>query len=495
MVRYILSLLSIIILKIDSTAQISCTGTTVSQSFNYRDYGDFLIETDGWTTYNSTGTVDWFVDTYNGNDFAKITNYSGGSNYNCETWLISPAIDLSGTGTPLLNFKHIANYQGAALELYVSTNYSSGNPASNGTWVSITNLATWDTDLSTWGNWVCSGDINLTPYKSSSTRVAFKYLGSNSDGCTHQLDNILIFDGPSFSTNNYPDYNIAEVTTENSVGEPDSNGVECHLTGVVYGINTRASTTGLSFTIIDATGGISCYNGSTTFGYNVNEGDLVEVYGNIGHFNGKTQLYLDTLFLTNSNNPLISPTFTTSLNEGTESSLIKIENVTINNPLQWTGTGSGFDVVVSDTLGNQYAVRIDNDCDLFSTSAPTGRLNITGIGSQYDPTSPYTEGYQIIPRYSEDIEEIIETSIGSVESTIQVSPNPSSNGIFNIDLSSNNGDLYLKVFDIMGKVVHQETINSSPQNFILDLSNENTGMYLLTIENKQRKRSFKLIKY
>ena len=44
------------------------------------------------------------------------------------------------------------------------------------------------------GNYVFvnSGNINLSAYKASNVRIAFKYSGSSSDGSTWELDDVLI---------------------------------------------------------------------------------------------------------------------------------------------------------------------------------------------------------------------------------------------------------------------------------------------------------------
>jgi hypothetical protein len=48
-------------------------------------------------------------------------------------------------------------------------------------------------------------------------------------------------------------------------------------------------------------------------------------------------------------------------------------------------------------------MRIDSDTDIDGSTAPVGTFDVTGIGSQYDSSSPYDEGYQIFPRQLTDI--------------------------------------------------------------------------------------------
>ncbi len=204
-----------------------------------------------------------------------------------------------------------------------------------------------------------------------------------------------------------PAYSIGAVTSVNADGVVDSMGVACQIQGVVYGVNVRPS--GLQFTIIDDNNdGIGLFSSSNDFGYTVNEGDEIIVQGSISQFSGLTQINPDTLWMVSSGNALVTPTVVTALDETTESQLIKIENLTIVDPADWTNSGSGFNVDVTDGT-NTYTMRIDADVDLYGTSAPTEPFNLTGLGGQFDSSSPYTSGYQILPRYMADIETVMET--------------------------------------------------------------------------------------
>lgn len=196
-------------------------------------------------------------------------------------------------------------------------------------------------------------------------------------------------------------YPIAEVTGEDAEGVALNMDELVELHGVVYGINLRP--TGLEFTLIDNTGGISVYLISGNLGYTVNEGDAIEVIGNIAQFAGLTQIIPASIVLVSSGQPLDAPQVVSALTESTESQLIKLENVQLVDPAQWNPVGSGFNVDVTNGVFT-YSVRIDQDTDLYASPAPEGVMNITGLGSQFDTATPFTEGYQIIPRYTADIE-------------------------------------------------------------------------------------------
>lgn len=218
-----------------------------------------------------------------------------------------------------------------------------------------------------------------------------------------------------------PEYEIGVVNTVNADGVADSLGVTCMLRGIVYGVNLRPA--GLQFTLIDAGGeGIGVFSASNNFGYTVLEGDDLSVTGVIEQFNGLTQIALSDLVFHSAGNPLLPAQTVTALNENSESQLVRITNLIVENPDAWTNTGSGFNVPVTDG-NNTYTMRIDADVNIFGTAPPSQPFNLTGLGGQFDSSSPFTEGYQIFPRYLEDIDLLGATSVLE-DIQVELSPNP-----------------------------------------------------------------------
>jgi len=198
----------------------------------------------------------------------------------------------------------------------------------------------------------------------------------------------------------YPEYDISTVTTVDAEGIPDSIDVECQLQGLVYGVDFRGGN-GVQFVMNDNTGGIVVFS----FDYNsyeVSEGDEIIVQGTIDQYNGLAQIAVDTILVQSSGNTLSDPVVVTELTEETEGELIRINGVTLVNPSQWTGSGSGFNVDLTDGTNN-FSARIDNDCELFGLGAPSGEFDLIGLGWQFDNSSPYTSGYQFYPRYADDL--------------------------------------------------------------------------------------------
>ena len=73
--------------------------------------------------------------------------------------------------------------------LLVSTDYSGAGDPNSANWVDMTDQVLWSTGGFTWES---SGDIDLSSYTQSNVYVAYKYIGSDSDGSTWEIDDIQI---------------------------------------------------------------------------------------------------------------------------------------------------------------------------------------------------------------------------------------------------------------------------------------------------------------
>ncbi|MDX1941893.1 MAG: T9SS type A sorting domain-containing protein [Saprospiraceae bacterium] len=289
------------------------------------------------------------------------------------------------------------------------------------------------------------------------------------------------------AASDFPPRSIGEVTTNNATGVADSLDVKCELQGIVYGINLRP--TGLQFTIIDSNGdGIGVFLNSGNLGYTVAEGDLIKVRGEIDQFNGLTQILAEEIDLVSSGNALLEPTTVSELGEGTESQLIQIEVLTIVNPSQWTNAGSGFNVDVTDGT-NTFQMRIDADTDIFGTSAPSSPFILRGIGSQFDNASPFTEGYQIIPRYLSDISLFSSVLDPKLAEGIKLYPNPVKDYLILESLQELDR---IRITNALGQIIlDQKNINSKEQ---FDVSHLSAGVYHIILIKENRYFSIEFVK-
>lgn len=177
-------------LYIRKLAEVNMTGPRCPAPYLSKNFEDNSITSGGWSIQNVSGSVNWTtngVGSSSGNYYAQCSNYIGGSNQACDTWLVSPSIDLSTSANPALSFINAYKYTGAPLQVYVSTDYVSGLPAT-GTW---TPLTSWTLSPGSF-TWVNSGYINLSTYKTNNVHIAFRYTGTTSNGSTWEIDDIKI---------------------------------------------------------------------------------------------------------------------------------------------------------------------------------------------------------------------------------------------------------------------------------------------------------------
>jgi hypothetical protein len=296
-------------------------------------------------------------------------------------------------------------------------------------------------------------------------------------GCDTAIVNINVVCAGSF-----PLYPIGLVRTVNANGVLDSFGITCALEGVVYGVNLR--NTGLQFTIIDdQNDGIAVFT-PMDLGYTVNEGDRVLLKGTIAQFNGLAQMQPVEVNLISQQNPLFDPTVVTDLNESTESQLIRFTSVSIVDPADWTNSGTGFNVRVTDGV-NTFSMRIDDNVDLYGTDPPTGAFQLTGLGTQFDSSEPYDDGYQIMPRSQADISKIVSNEVAlSNDVHVRIWPNPS-NGMIQFEMTSDFKRVEL--FNVLGqKVWLSELPGQGHTSTSIDLTQLPMGHYQIvfyTINN------------
>ena len=112
--------------------------------------------------------------------------------YAAESWLISPAINLSNATTATLTFDHAANYQNGDLEeefqLMVAKNPSETLDATEWTNLTIPTMPT----KGTW-TFASSGEIDLSDYVGEeNVRIAFRYVSTSSAADTWEVKNVKV---------------------------------------------------------------------------------------------------------------------------------------------------------------------------------------------------------------------------------------------------------------------------------------------------------------
>lgn len=209
---------------------------------------------------------------------------------------------------------------------------------------------------------------------------------------------------------------LAGTTSITKVHSVDTDGVNTYkdyyarLRGISTVNDGTFSTSALDVNFQDSGAGIVLYkNGEGAFTFTL--GNDYTVVGKIDQYNGKSEIIPDdvaTDITDNGAGTVPSPAVLTITEilanpETYEGMLIKIADVTKQSGT-WPAAGSDANITITDNGGaDSLTMRIDKDTNIDESDEGSYPLTVTGILGQYDSSSPYTSGYQIIPRSTADL--------------------------------------------------------------------------------------------
>ena len=429
-----------------------------------KDFNDLSLTSGGWTTQIIIDTTNWFVDSFGGDDFVKVTNYSNSQNVPSNTWLISPAVDLSSATQPMLSFETIMKWPGPALVLHISTDYNgTSNPTQQGTWTDITALATWDVDNTTWGSWTPSGDVDLTSYISSTTYIAYEYLGSANSGSTWEIDNIKITEGsapppppPGIDTVSIYDIQF----NNNTNGASNYEGSQVHTGGIVTAVRDDSS-----FYLTSGSGawsGVYVYSND----YLLSEGDSVTLTGEVDEYYELTEIKNVTNLTLVSSGNIFSPNYCNTAaadSEEFEGCFVEVSNAICNND------NAGFgEWIVNDGSGD---LIID---DLFYAFTPI-------LNQSYTVSGVVTFSYgafKLLPRNGSDVAGFISVN-ETTENVFYMYPNPLNQSNLNITLQNNSN---VSLFNLSGQLIKTYQLKSGNNSVNLDFLKK--GLYIIKCNSR-----------
>ena len=429
-----------------------------------KDFNDLSLTSGGWTTQIIIDTTNWFVDSFGGDDFVKVTNYSNSQNVPSNTWLISPAVDLSSATQPMLSFETIMKWPGSALVLHISTDYNgTSNPTQQGTWTDITALATWDVDNTTWGSWTPSGDVDLTSYISSTTYIAYEYLGSANSGSTWEIDNIKITEGsapppppPGIDTVSIYDIQF----NNNTNGASNYEGSQVYTGGIVTAVRDDSS-----FYLTSGSGawsGVYVYSND----YLLSEGDSVTLTGEVDEYYELTEIKNVTNLTLVSSGNIFSPNYCNTAaadSEEFEGCFVEVSNAICNND------NAGFgEWIVNDGSGD---LIID---DLFYAFTPI-------LNQSYTVSGVVTFSYgafKLLPRNGSDVAGFISVN-ETTENVFYMYPNPLKQSNLNITLQNNSN---VSLFNLSGQLIKTYQLKSGNNSVNLDFLKK--GLYIIKCNSK-----------
>lgn len=133
--------------------------------------------------------------------YMKASAYVNKTNYAAESWLVSPAVDLTQATTATLSFEHAINFnnQGA-----MSDNHIVAVSTDNGSnWTPLSDV-TYPEDNS-W-TFIPSGNIDLSTYAGQKIKIAFQYKSSSASASTWEVKNVkVVANGGSGTVDPNPD--------------------------------------------------------------------------------------------------------------------------------------------------------------------------------------------------------------------------------------------------------------------------------------------------
>ena len=346
------------------------------------EFRQIITFTSGDTVNPQIGQSFWFSNFNNANSSGLI-----------DEWLISPQLPMVSSGDSLYFWAGAidAGYDDSLKVMVSTSDINLG---------SFTQIAYFKVDGPV-GSWHRYG-FDLSAFAGNQIHVAVNY---------------YIFDGgPSgnYSDNVWVDHFIMTGSTggnvipiSQAIEDLDNDFVPDHLgdtvtvQGVVFSPNYQ--TTNNSFYINDGTAGTDIFAyGPPVFTWNL--GDMIEVTGEVTQYNGMTEIQLldsTSWSLISTGNPTPDPMVLTLAQykanaEMYEGSLVGFVSLDLASGT-WPASGSA-NLQLTDGQ-DTVTFRIDSDTDIDGQPEPIWPVDVIGIGSQFDSSTPPDGGYQIFPRY------------------------------------------------------------------------------------------------
>lgn len=159
------------------------TGDTLFSETFADGQGAFTVE-----NVKMDASMSYIWSAYAGASCMKASAYVSGNNYESDSYLISPVIDLAGATAPSLSFEQAINFfaDPATAAAEVSINIREQGASS---WTKLT-IPTFPSSMS-W-SFVPTGDISLSAYAGKKVQVAFRYTSTASKAGTWEIKNLTV---------------------------------------------------------------------------------------------------------------------------------------------------------------------------------------------------------------------------------------------------------------------------------------------------------------
>lgn len=269
------------------------TGSPVAEAQYYIAYlySDFLKDEQGWTIQDVTGIEGanvWNLDAKYG---MKATGYYNKTANATDSWLISPAIDLTNATSPALVLSHAAgNYKNTSISDMVSVLITEDGGTN---WTKL-EVANWPT------SWTyITSQISLKSYVGKSVQVAIRYTSTDAEAGTYETNcaSVEEVEGQVEYKHIANTIETAYTTAQAKALIDDELSIltdTVYVTGVVSRIETLSADGHLTYWLDNNTfevyNGLNLDSAKFTSKNDIHKGDCLIIQGTIKCYNGTYEL-------------------------------------------------------------------------------------------------------------------------------------------------------------------------------------------------------------
>ncbi|MEM9547159.1 MAG: FG-GAP-like repeat-containing protein [Bacteroidota bacterium] len=277
-------------------------------------------------------------------------------------------------------------------------------------------------------------------------------------------------DDDCFGGDEQSQYNIttyAEAKAVDAQGNLVNEGRWAKLTGIIHGVNFLESSNLVQMVLSNSNDeGIWLF--SSDNGFDIpEEGDEVTIRGELLNFNGLAELVIHSVEFLSYDNALFEPKLTEVIGEKEEGDFVRFRNFQFLDESYWKGNGSSFNVPITNG-SDVFILRIDNDTELASSPMPASPFDVIGLCGQFDQNAPFTDSYQVFPRYITDFQNVSSTT--DKMSTAAIYPTVTKSFI---TIGTDKTDVKGIIYFPDGRVAKEFTGKN------ISLSHLNSGLYIL----------------
>lgn len=397
------------------------------------------------------------------------------------------SLQLIGTGNDYTNFTWSSSMASTYGTINTGQTFGTVSPTINIT--SPTNSSTLaagtssvDVIFST-NNLVGGETVNITVNGTTTNDITSPFSIATSDGTTYNVT-VELVDGAVIDSDAVS-FDVADLNVVADIAALRAD-VIANGTGGYYQISSVSTVTYSRATrnqkyIQDTSAGLLIDDNSGIITETYTNGDGISgLIGQASNYNGILQ-FIPSQDATKVTSTPITPetvTITTLLTnwEDYESKLIQINNVTFADASATFSSNTDYDINDGATINFRTSF---SEADYIGQTIPSGSNKIIVFVGEFNGTP------QVTARNFSEL--TLSTKNKQIEG-FAIYPNPTSLGYVKMS-SKSNADMNIEVFDLLGKQIMKNTVKDSR----LDVSNLNTGIYVMKVSQNNATTTKKLV--